>query len=112
MSLVNKNHRSAISEIAYAQRPTGEHRSHSKLYSHRVGIGTEGDDDETKGNDNEVVDLADETPYVIPYTQIRKENGNIGKGKAVVVFDSQSGGEDNKNKCRGVRMEEYGNRRP
>lgn len=71
--------------------------------------GTQGEDDEAEGNENEVVDLADEAPNLVPCKQIRKENDNIGKEKVVVVLDLQSRGEDNDTKCRGIRMEEYEN---
>lgn len=115
LSPLQENQRSAISEIARAQRPTVEltsPRSQSHMYSHGVGEGTEGDDDETQGYENDVVDLADEARYIIPSTQTRRGKANIGRGKAVVVLDSQSGGEDDDTRCLGVRMEEYETRRP
>ena len=111
LSPLHENQRSAISEIARAQRPVPEHmtpRSLSPMYSHGISKGTEGDDDETEGNENHVVDLANEAPYMIPCTQKRREKNHNGKGKAVVVLDSQSGGEDDGTHF----MEEYENRRP
>jgi len=71
-----------------------------------------GGDDETQGNDNEVVDLGDDAPYMIPCTQMRRGNANSGRGKGIVVIDSQSGDEGDKFNGRGVLMEEYEKRRP
>lgn len=85
-------------------------RSASHLYSHAVGEGNVGEDDETECNDMDVVDLADETQYIIPCTQKRRGKENSGRGKAVVVLDSQSGGSDDDTRCMGVGMEEYENR--
>lgn len=115
LSPVNDNQRSAISEIARAQHPRIEHmspRGHSQMRNHGDGAGRDGEDDETQGYDNEVVDLGDDAPYVIPCTQMKKGNANFGKGKGIVVIDSQSGGEDNDGRSRGARMEEYQKRRP
>jgi hypothetical protein len=94
LSPLNENQRSAISEIARAQRPMVSPKGRSQMYSRGGGVGREGEDDETDGNENEVVDLGDEDPYIIPSTQFRKGNGKLGKGKGIVVIDSQSGGED------------------
>lgn len=113
LSPVNENQRSAISEIARTQRPILDHmspRSHSQMHIHGGGVGR-GEDDETEGNDNEVVDLADEAPYTVPSTQLKKGNANFGKGKGIVVIDSQSGGEDDDTRGRGALMEEYDRRR-
>lgn len=115
LSPVNDNQRSAISEIARAQHPRFDHMSpkgHSQMRSHGDGAGRDGDDDETQGYDNEVVDLGDDAQHVIPCTQMNKGNANFGKGKGIVVIDSQSGGEDNDGRSRGARMEEYQKRRP
>ena len=115
LSPVNDNQRSAISEIARAQRPLFEHmspRSPSQLHSHGGGVGREGDDDETEGNNNEVVDLGDDATYIIPCTQMKRGKSNFGKGKGIVVIDSQSGGEEEDTRGRGCLMEEYEKRRP
>ena len=115
LSPVNENQRSAISEIARTQRPTFEHmspRSPSQMHSVGGHVGRGLEDDETEGNENEVVDLADEAPYTIPCTQLQKGKGKFGKGKAIVVIDSQSGDEDDDTRCMGAAMEEYEQRRP
>jgi hypothetical protein len=111
LSPLHENQRSAISEIARAQRPVPEHmspRTLNPMCSRGVGEGFVGDDDETEGNENHVVDLGDEAPYMIPCTQKRREKSHNGKGKAVVVLDSQSGGDDDETQF----MEEYELRRP
>lgn len=115
LSPLQENQRSAISEIARAQRPVASRmspRSQSHMYSHGTGEGTEGEDDETEGNEKDVVDLADEAQYIVPCTQTLRGKGNIGRGKAVVVLDSQSGDDDDDTRCTGVRMQEYENRAP
>jgi hypothetical protein len=115
LSPVNDNQRSAVSEIARAQRPLFDHmspRSHSPMHRQGGGVGREGEDDETQHNDNEVVDLGDEAPYVIPSTQFRKGNEKFGKGKGIVVIDSQSEGEETDSEVRGALLEEFERRRP
>lgn len=115
LSLGNDNQRSAISEIARAQRPAVDlmsPKSHSRMYSHGGDAGSDGQDDETQGNENEIVDLGEEKQYAIPCTQRIKDNMQTGKGKAVVVLDSQSGGEENDDRSMGVRVEKYFHRRP
>jgi hypothetical protein len=82
------------------------------MHSHGGGVGRDGEDDDTHGNDNEVVDLGDDAPYVIPCTQMKKGNASFGKGKGIVVIDSQSGGEEDDHISRGALMEEYEKRRP
>lgn len=111
LSPLQENQRSAISEIARAARPALQHmspRSQSHIYS-LAGEETEGEDayEETEGNDIDVVNLADDAQCTLPRTKIRSDKSNTGKGKAVVVLDSQSGGEDEETQ----RMEEYENRR-
>ena len=115
LSPLNENQRSAISEIARAQRPMVDHMSpkgHTHIYSRRGGVGREGEDDETDGFENEVVDLGDEDPYIIPSTQFRKGNGKSGIDKGIVIIDSQSGGEDPDTEYRGALLEEFQRRRP
>ena len=115
LSPVNENQRSSISEIARAQRPMVDHmspKSHSQMHRQGSGVGREGEDDETENNENEVVDLGDEAPFIIPSTQFRKGNEKFGKGKGIVVIDSQSGGEETDSEVRGARLEEFERRRP
>ena len=115
LSPVNDNQRSAISEIARAQRPMLDHMSpktHSHMHRQGGGVGREGEDDETQNNENEVVDLGDEAPYVIPCTQLRKGNDKNGKGKGIVVIDSQSAGEETNTEVRGALLEEFERHRP
>jgi hypothetical protein len=118
LSPLHENQRSAISEILGVAQTPAQHmspRSTSHMHSQGVGGDTEVDDDETQGYDMDVVDLANEPHYIIPCTQkTQKMRGkeNIVRGKAVVVLDSQSGGDDEETEMMGVAMEEYEIRRP
>ena len=97
------------------QRPMLDHMSpktHTEMHRQGGGVGREGEDDETQNNENEVVDLGDEAPYIVPCTQFRKGNDKFGKGKGIVVIDSQSGGEETDSEVRGALLEEFERHRP